>query len=65
MPTDGLTLKQFKKSQGETNDRLDALIADQQRTNDRLDALIARQQRTNELVEQLITRFPERPAPSD
>jgi hypothetical protein len=65
MPTDGLTPKQFKRLQGETNDRLDALIADQQRTNDRLDALIARQQRTNELVEQLITKLPERPTTHD
>ncbi len=37
-------LNQAKKGQAETNERLDALIAEQKRTNellDRLDALIA------------------------
>lgn len=38
---DGVLLQQAKKAQGETNDRLDALIAEQRRTNELLTQLLA------------------------
>jgi septal ring factor EnvC (AmiA/AmiB activator) len=38
--TESATLNQLKKAQGETNDRLDALLAEQKRTNQLLEALI-------------------------
>lgn len=44
--TESGMLNQLKKGQGETNERLDRLIAEQQRTNellDRLGALLASQ----------------------
>ena len=38
--TESAILQQAKKAQGETNDRLEKLIAEQQRTNSLLEALI-------------------------
>jgi hypothetical protein len=38
--TEGVVLKQLKKAQGETNDRLDALIREQRRTNELLASLV-------------------------
>jgi hypothetical protein len=37
--TESATLNQLKKAQGETNDRLDALVAQQKRTNELLEWL--------------------------
>lgn len=37
--TESATLNQLKKAQGETNDRLDALVAQQRRTNELLEWL--------------------------
>jgi septal ring factor EnvC (AmiA/AmiB activator) len=38
--TDSAILNQLRKAQGETNDRLDQLLAEQQRTNQLLATLI-------------------------
>lgn len=38
--TDSAMLNQLKKAQGETNDRLERLLAEQQRTNQLLTSLI-------------------------
>ena len=38
--TDSAILNQAKKAQGETNDRLERLLAEQQRTNQLLTSLI-------------------------
>ena len=38
--TDSAILNQLKKAQGETNDRLDKLVAEQQKTNQLLATLI-------------------------
>ncbi|MFE9372259.1 hypothetical protein ACFYM2_21165 [Streptomyces sp. NPDC006711] len=40
---DQAVLQQLKKAQGETNTRLDALLAEQQRTNELLARLVALQ----------------------
>ena len=39
---DRVIVQQAKKSQGEMNQRLDALIAEQRRTNELLEAMLAR-----------------------
>jgi hypothetical protein len=38
--TESATLNQLKKAQGETNERLEALIAEQKRTNELLSWLV-------------------------
>ena len=40
--TESAILTQAKKAQGETNDRLDALLAEQRRTNELLESLVQR-----------------------
>jgi hypothetical protein len=62
--TESAIYNQLRKAQGETNDRLDALIAAQEVTNQLLkqlvallwrhDALIAAQEVTNHLLEQMV-----------
>lgn len=59
---DQAALQQAKKGQGETNQRIDA-------TNQRLDALIREQQQTNYLLGQLVqvltAQRPQQPAPTN